>query len=73
MKKNLENDSLQFLMVKIVIPDRIQNEIYKLIQTKYFKNNNNPDYTIILSAALNDAYTKKCNTTEDSRWSSIFL
>lgn len=51
---------LQFLSVKIVIPDRIQNDIYKLIQNKYFVNANNPEYKSLLSAALNDAYTKKC-------------
>lgn len=51
---------LQFLSVKIVIPDRIQNEIYKLIQNKYFVNANNPEYKALLSAALNDAYSKKC-------------
>ncbi|XP_055324004.1 uncharacterized protein YdcI [Sitodiplosis mosellana] len=52
-------ENLKFLSVKIVIPDRIQNEIYKLIQNKYFVNANNPEYKSLLSAALNDAYSKK--------------
>lgn len=51
---------LQFLSVKIVIPERIQNDIYQIIQKKYFTNAYNPEYKILLSAALNDAYTKKC-------------
>lgn len=51
---------LQFLSVKIVIPDRIQNELYNLIRKKYFINANNPEYMSLLSAALNDAYSKKC-------------
>lgn len=59
-------DSLQFLTVKIVIPERIQNEIYKLIQMKYFKNKYNSEYESILSAALNDAYTKKCNIIQNA-------
>lgn len=50
----------QFLSVKVAVPDRIQNEIYRIIEKKYFKNAGNPEYKVILSAALNDAYSKKC-------------
>lgn len=53
---------LQFIAVKIVIPDRIQNEIYKIIEKKYFKNTYDADNKSLLSIALNDAYTKKCET-----------
>lgn len=52
--------NFQFLSVKIVIPDRIQNEIYRLIQQKYFMNAKSIEYSNLLSAALNDAYARKC-------------
>lgn len=49
------------MSVKVAIPDRIQHEIYRIIEKKYFKNAGNPEHGAILSAALNDAYSKKCN------------
>lgn len=46
--------------MKIVIPDHIQYEIYKRIESKYFNGVTNPEHKDLLSVALNDAYTKKC-------------
>lgn len=47
-----------------MIPDRIQSEIYKIIEKKYFKNTYDPDNKSLLSIALNDAYSKKCEIIE---------
>lgn len=54
------DDSIQFITVKVVVPDRIQFEIYKLIQTKFFGNHKRDRQRMdLLEAALNEAYTKK--------------
>lgn len=56
----------------MAVPDRIQNEIYRIIERKYFKNAGNPEYKAILSAALNDAYSKKCTDPNEMMFSSSF-
>lgn len=52
--------SIQFITVKVIVPDCLQFEIYKLIQTKYFGNDKKDRQRMdLLEAALNEAYSKK--------------
>lgn len=51
---------LQVLTVSVVIPHRMQTEIYKCVRTKYFKQGlYSKEREDLLTSALDEAFTKK--------------